>query len=92
METTDVKDIVEKGILTKKINIRLALFDLLLVLVIIFFTTTIMLSIYYELEKKNHLEIESELIIQIDSLKYELSKAKGETYYISPEEERELTH
>lgn len=86
METMNIESVVEKGKLTKKINVRLALFDLLLVLLIIFFTTTIALTIYYEIEKKNHLEIETELINKIDSLNYELSKAKGDVYYITPEE------
>lgn len=72
--------------LAKKINIRLALFDLLVVMMFIFLSTTIALTIYYEVEKKNHLEIETELINKVDSLNYELSKAKGDVYYITPEE------
>jgi sensor domain CHASE-containing protein len=73
-----------KGKLAKKINIRLALFDLLVVMMFIFLSTTIALTIYYEVEKKNHLEIENSLINKIDSLNYEISKLKGETYFITP--------
>lgn len=59
----------------------------LVVMMFIFLSTTIALTIYYEVEKKNHLEIETELINKVDSLNYELSKAKGDVYYITPEEE-----
>ena len=83
METIRVTDVVEKGKLAKKINIRLALFDLLVVMMFIFLSTTIALTIYYEVEKKNHLEKNS-LINKIDSLNYEISKLKGETYFITP--------
>lgn len=86
METIHVTDVVEKGKLAKKINIRLALFDLLVVMMFIFLSTTIALTIYYEVEKKNHLEIENSLINKIDSLNYEISKLKGETYFIMSEE------